>query len=399
MAPMDLTLLSIKELLDQLKIYEDRVRYRARIQLREFKTEEVLPILGEWIKDLNSNDPEFEQHLLEGLWVYQQFHQPNEQLLDDLLKAQSKDVRAAATRVLFYWKEDIGRAEQRLIHMSKDPAPRVRVEAIAALSHFRTEATVEALLDVASQPYDYYIDYSLKEAFKHLKPVWMTMFMDNSEYLVDQPEKVRWLLEPLSSKEKLTMPGFVKTNPDWEQHAGKPLSPEEFKILSQSPAIREFLIGLESKTDSARIGGIDFLAEKSGIPPAAGKPEAKLIELTTLPGKMEFDLKMIEVAMGQSVEILFSNPDDMPHNLLIVQPGRLEEVGEMADEMAKTPDGYEKHFIPKTDLVLYATPLITSSQSYSLKFVAPNHEGDFPFACTFPGHWRTMNGIMRVRQK
>jgi azurin len=173
---------------------------------------------------------------------------------------------------------------------------------------------------------------------------------------------------------------------------------DEYKILSKSPAIMEFLVGQGGIPDSTKIGDIHVLAENSGKPPIEVKSETETIVLATLPGKMEFDLKTIEVAMGQSVEIMFSNPDDMPHNLLIIQPGGLEEVGEMADEMAKSPDGYEKHFIPETDLVLLATPLITSNQSYSLKFVAPKEEGDFPFACTFPGHWRTMNGVMKVRR-
>jgi azurin len=28
--------------------------------------------------------------------------------------------------------------------------------------------------------------------------------------------------------------------------------------------------------------------------------------------------------------------------------------------------------------------------------VVPDQAGDYPFVCTFPGHWRLMTGIMKV---
>src|SRR5690606_14372231 len=133
------------------------------------------------------NDPEYEQHQLEGLWVYQQFHRPNEKVLNALLKANKEEIRAAATRVLFYWKDDIKSTEDQLIAMSQDPSQRVRIEAIAALSHFNTDTSVKALLGMTDLPMDYYIDYALKEAFKHLQPVWMRLFEDNPDFLADQP--------------------------------------------------------------------------------------------------------------------------------------------------------------------------------------------------------------------
>jgi len=96
------------------------------------------------------------------------------------------------------------------------------------------------------------------------------------------------------------------------------------------------------------------------------------------------------------VEIRFENPDDMPHNLLILTPNSLDIIGQTADDMAKLPDGYEKDFVPKSDRVLVATPLILSGQQFVLQFTAPSEQGDYPFACTFPGHWRSMNGVMKV---
>jgi uncharacterized protein len=71
----------------------------------------------------------------------------------------------------------------------------------------------------------------------------------------------------------------------------------------------------------------------------------------------------------------------------------------MAEIMAKEPDGFKKNFIPETQNVLFSTPLINTGEKYSLTFTAPETPGDYPFVCTFPGHWRTMNGIMKVIPK
>ena len=61
---------------------------------------------------------------------------------------------------------------------------------------------------------------------------------------------------------------------------------------------------------------------------------------------------------GQPVKLVFSNPDAMQHNLVIVKPGALEEVGIAGNEMAKDPDGIKRDFVPASDKVLHATKLV-----------------------------------------
>jgi len=86
----------------------------------------------------------------------------------------------------------------------------------------------------------------------------------------------------------------------------------------------------------------------------------------------------------------------MPHNLLVTAPGKLEEVSLKAEAMAQQPDGFQKHFVPDTPDVLHATKLINHGEIARLRFSAPTAEGKYPYVCTFPGHWRTMNGVMVV---
>jgi azurin len=46
--------------------------------------------------------------------------------------------------------------------------------------------------------------------------------------------------------------------------------------------------------------------------------------------------------------------------------------------------------------VLFYTPLINPDGRFNLKFKVPSIKGKYPFICSFPGHWRIMQGVMEV---
>jgi len=46
--------------------------------------------------------------------------------------------------------------------------------------------------------------------------------------------------------------------------------------------------------------------------------------------------------------------------------------------------------------ILAYTPLVDSDGRAKIVFKAPSVPGNYPFLCTFPGHWRIMNGVMKV---
>jgi azurin len=104
------------------------------------------------------------------------------------------------------------------------------------------------------------------------------------------------------------------------------------------------------------------------------------------------------VPPGSAVELSFYNPDNLYHNLAIVDLGALDRVGLAADIMAGKPDGLQKNYIPDDPGVLHATPQLTigSARSHVLRFFAPEESGEYPYICTYPGHWRAMRGSMFV---
>jgi azurin len=109
---------------------------------------------------------------------------------------------------------------------------------------------------------------------------------------------------------------------------------------------------------------------------------------------MTFDVTDFEVKAGSRVRIVFNNPTDLLHNLLIVKQGELETVAQNALNMGL--DGPKLDYVPQTDNVLFYTSLLEVGESESIYFTAPEQPDDYPYVCTFPGHWRTMQGTMRV---
>jgi len=133
---------------------------------------------------------------------------------------------------------------------------------------------------------------------------------------------------------------------------------------------------------------------ESNVSTPAGS--ATVIRITVVKNQMKYDLKAFEVEAGKPVEIVFENPDFMQHNLVVTQQGALETVGKAADKLASDPKGAEKQYVPDMPEVLFATKLVNPQQTVKLNFIAPEKPGDYPFVCTFPGHWSIMNGVMKV---
>jgi glucose/arabinose dehydrogenase len=162
---------SIPELLDLLRSYEDRTRYRARRELRERPEADVLAALEKWAGGLSPSDPDYWRLRLEALWLHQSLDVINKDLLNELLACPEPKARAAATRVLCYWRDRVDDPLGLLRKQVNDDHPRVRLEAIRALSFFDGEAAARAqeiILESLAHPQDEYLEYTFNETNKTL---------------------------------------------------------------------------------------------------------------------------------------------------------------------------------------------------------------------------------------
>ncbi|MEO8473828.1 MAG: PVC-type heme-binding CxxCH protein [Chryseolinea sp.] len=159
---------SIDTLLNNLKLPEYRTRYRSRRELRGRETPEVLSHLTTWVSELDKNDPRYEHHLVEGLWVSWGADKVDQLLLRQLLKAKDYHARAAAVRVLRYVGHQVTDQTELLKKAANDEHGRVRLEAIVAASWLRKNDGL-AVLEVASkQPIDDWMSPSYETSIAHL---------------------------------------------------------------------------------------------------------------------------------------------------------------------------------------------------------------------------------------
>jgi hypothetical protein len=160
----------IPQLLDLLKESEDRVRYRAKIELSARNTNDVMAALQTWMDRLDPKDPKYEHHMMEALWLHQWHNRVNEKLLGRMLSSTEAPARAAATRVLCYWRDRVANPLPLLKKLATDPHPAVRLEAVRAASFFKSSEAAEVALASLDQPQDRFLKFTLDQTMATLKP-------------------------------------------------------------------------------------------------------------------------------------------------------------------------------------------------------------------------------------
>ena len=119
----------------------------------------------------------------------------------------------------------------------------------------------------------------------------------------------------------------------------------------------------------------------------------RTIKIDVLVG-LQFDLVRFTVKPGEKIKLVFSNSDDMSHNLLITKPeSRLDVVNSALQLGEKGPS---MNYIPNSASVLFSIPVVNPNQVRSLIFTAPLKEAVYPYVCTIPGHGFIMFGAMYV---
>ena len=154
---------SIEYLLNQLKTYEFRTRYRVRRELRDRDTDDVVAAVDHWVAGLKQDDPDYEHNRLEALWVKQHHGAVDPSLLEAVLNSPDRNARAAAVRVLCYWRDDVDDPLALLQERVNDEDPRVRLEAVRALSFFDTEEALAIAVESLIYEQDEYLEYVFKE--------------------------------------------------------------------------------------------------------------------------------------------------------------------------------------------------------------------------------------------
>ncbi|MFN9979640.1 MAG: hypothetical protein ACK53Y_06995, partial [bacterium] len=65
---------------------------------------------------------------------------------------------------------------------------------------------------------------------------------------------------------------------------------------------------------------------------------------------MLYDVKELTVKPGKKIKLTFANVDFMPHNILLVKPGKADEVGLKAAALGAS--GFAGNYVPESSDLL-----------------------------------------------
>jgi mono/diheme cytochrome c family protein/glucose/arabinose dehydrogenase/lysophospholipase L1-like esterase len=162
---------SLAELFDNLKLPEYRTRYRTRRELRGRNADEVVAFGKKWVAGLDKNDPRYEHHVLEALWVSWGMNKVDQELLRQMLSAKDYRARTAAVRVLRYTGHQVKDQAALLMQAAKDENSRVRLETIVAASWLEKSVGLPIVEEAGKKPLDEWMQPPYETAVAHLNGV------------------------------------------------------------------------------------------------------------------------------------------------------------------------------------------------------------------------------------
>ncbi len=272
---------SIPVLLALLKRGENQIRNLAKIELGKHDAAKVIAGVKTWVAGLDKNDPEYQHHLTEALWVHQWHNVVNTDLLAQLLRSPNADARAAATRVLCYWRDRVPNALALLQKQASDDNQRVRLHAVRAASFFDVPEATEVALAATKLSVDYYLDYTIGETLRQLRPLWRKRMGEGGKFADGDPASARYLLRTLSVAEVVKMP--------------------------RTEDVAENLLGRTGVTDVVRAEALAALAKVRNTAPVA-------LLVKTIDSPAEIDVR----AVGRL--LLAQSPADLkPHRAALLK--------------------------------------------------------------------------------
>ena len=196
----------IPALLELLKEPENQIREWAKVELGKRDTAQVIAAVNKWAAGLDARATNYEHNMMEALWVHQWMNVVDADLLKRMLRSPEPHARAAAGRVLCYWRDRIPESLGLFKTLANDENPRVRLEAVRGASFFRTAEAIDVALEALKHPVDYYLDYTLRETMRQLEPWREKALESDTPIAADNPAGRDFLLQTIKTPELLKLP-------------------------------------------------------------------------------------------------------------------------------------------------------------------------------------------------
>ncbi len=146
-----------------------------------------------------------------------------------------------------------------------------------------------------------------------------------------------------------------------------------------------------SSSDSAKSQAAADSMERS-VPGAEKTEFTDTIQLQANEN-MRFDKELFKVHTGKKITLVFTNTSapgniSMSHNVVILKPGV-----DLADFADVARNAQNEGYVPSSvaELIIAHTKLVAGGGSDQVEFTI-SQAGVYPFICSYPSHWGTMQG-------
>lgn len=141
-----------------------------------------------------------------------------------------------------------------------------------------------------------------------------------------------------------------------------------------------------------------ILATTAMFSSVASAADARSVEITAN-DQMKFSLATIEAKPGEQLKVVFKNVGTLPkqamgHNWVLLKKGSdVAAFGGAAAGAAGTD------YIPagQKDKIIAHSKVLGPKETQEVTFTVPSEAGDYPFLCSFPGHFALMKGTLTVK--
>ena len=119
--------------------------------------------------------------------------------------------------------------------------------------------------------------------------------------------------------------------------------------------------------------------------------------------QLQYSTKELSAVTGQKVTLKLKHVGQLPkaamgHNWVLLKPGTEIAPFAMKCAPAAASDYFPADNEEVTKLVIAHTKMVGGGEETEVTFTAPE-PGEYPYLCTFPGHFGTMNGTFTVKPK
>jgi putative membrane-bound dehydrogenase-like protein len=373
-------------------------RLTAQRLLVERGQKDVVPQLLTLAKSTKSDELGLNPGATHALWTLQGLGVTNGSnaavttALLGALKNPAAGVRKAALQILP--ANEASLKAVRAAGMLKDPNPYTRLTAILFLTEYAPSDEIGAELYKLGKEADVMKDEFLTMAIhdaaaKNRAGFFKAMQADmGAAAFKDYATKI--------AKEEETPKPPINILSQTQQGAGTVIPPDPIIPAAEGimRAYVEDIVG-PIKRPPPNTNGRGGGRGRRGTPTG---PFAVDVKISINVAEMTYSVDRINAKPGDAVRITLTNNGDVLHNVVLIRPGSIDTVGAQVEAMAKVPNAEERSYLPPTPDILFWMKLVELNQTGTLEFYAPNRPGDYPFLCTYPGHWQTMRGILHVAE-